>query len=176
MHVKPKRGGPGRARQLPMSTARPTILVCDDETAIRSIVATKLRGAGLDVIEARNGLEGYCWCDHSALPEGTPAKSPVPLVPALIVTDLQMPLLSGIEMAMKLKAFGPTSQVPVLMLTARGYIVEREQLHQTNIKAFVPKPFGANQLLEQVRAMLAASSEQPGLRMPENEGTRAEAA
>jgi two-component system chemotaxis response regulator CheY len=159
-----------------MPGIRSTILVCDDETAIRSIVATKLRGAGFDVIEGRNGLEGYCWCDHSALPEGTPPKSPVPIVPALIVTDLQMPLLSGIDMAMKLKAHGPTSRVPVLMLTARGYIVEREQLLQTNIKALVPKPFGANQLLEQVRALLASSSEQPGLRMPESEGPRAEAA
>jgi two-component system chemotaxis response regulator CheY len=176
MLVLERRSHQGLHQPTTMPGTRPTILVCDDETAIRSIVATKLRGAGFDVVEGRNGLEGYCWCDHAALPEGTPAKSPVPIVPALVVTDLQMPILSGIEMATKLKAYGPTSQVPVLMLTARGYIVEREQLLQTNIKAFVPKPFGANQLLEQVRALLAASSEQAGLRMPGDEGPRAAAA
>ena len=47
-----------------------TILVCDDEAAIRSIVAAKLRSAGYTVCEGRNGLEGYGWVNHSALPTG----------------------------------------------------------------------------------------------------------
>ncbi|GEM_PF-201830 len=150
-----------------MPGTRTTILVCDDEAAIRSIVATKLRHAGFDVIEGRHGLEGYCWCDHSALPEGSLPKSVQPMVPALVVTDLQMPMMSGLEMAAKLKAFAPTAHVPVMMLTARGYILDREQLAQTNIKAFMAKPFGASQLLEQVQGLLALHDQmQTGLHMP----------
>lgn len=141
-----------------------TILVCDDETAIRSIVATKLRSVGFEVIEARNGLEGYCCCDHSAALPGTLPRTQVPLVPSLVVTDLQMPLMSGIELAMSLKKFAPTSNVPVLMLTARGYIAEQDQIAQSNIRVFMSKPFGTNQLLENVRNLLA--NPQTQLQMP----------
>lgn len=138
-----------------------TILVCDDEAAIRSIVAAKLRSAGYTVCEGRNGLEGYGWVDHSALPTGALPKSPVPIVPDLIVTDLQMPMMSGLEMAIKMREFTPTAHVPVIMLTARGYIAANDELAKTNIKQLMPKPFGAAQLLERVQALLAASGELP---------------
>lgn len=132
-----------------------TILVCDDEAAIRSIVVAKLRSAGYTVCEGRNGLEGYGWVDHSALPTGVLPKSPVPLVPDLVVTDLQMPMMSGLEMAARLRAFAATAHVPVIMLTARGYIASEEELAKTNIRQLMPKPFGAAQLLERVQATLA---------------------
>jgi two-component system, OmpR family, alkaline phosphatase synthesis response regulator PhoP len=134
-----------------------TILVCDDEVAIRSIVVAKLRSAGYTVCEGRNGLEGYSWVDHRALPPGTPHKSPVPIVPDLVVTDLQMPMMSGLEMATRLREYGPTAHVPVLMLTARGYIVSDAEREQTNIRQFMQKPFGAAQLLERVKALLEES-------------------
>lgn len=149
-----------------MQQSKATILVCDDETAIRSIVATKLRSAGFDVVEARNGLEGYCCCDHSAALPGTLPRTQVPLVPSLVVTDLQMPLMSGIELAMSLKKFGPTSNVPVLMLTARGYIAEKEQIAQSNIRVFMSKPFGTSQLLDNVRNLLADAESRTSLHIP----------
>jgi DNA-binding response OmpR family regulator len=135
-----------------------TILVCDDEASIRQVVATKLRGAGFEVFEARNGLEGYCFCDHAAVPAGSTPKHSVPLVPALVVTDLQMPLLSGLEMAQRLKQHQPTALVPVLMLTARGYILQPEELSKTNIRTLMPKPFGGRQLLDAVAALLGSDA------------------
>ena len=135
-----------------------TILVCDDEAAIRSIVATKLRAAGYTVCEGRNGLEGYCWVDHSALPVGSLPKSRMPIVPDLVVTDLQMPMMSGLEMAIKLREFAATAHVPIIMLTARGYIAAAEDLAKANIRHLMPKPFGAAQLLERVQNFLASSS------------------
>jgi two-component system, OmpR family, alkaline phosphatase synthesis response regulator PhoP len=132
-----------------------TILVCDDEAAIRSIVASKLRSAGYTVCEGRTGLEGLGWVDHSVLPAGSLPKSPVPVIPDLVVTDLQMPMMSGLEMAARLRALAATSHVPVIMLTARGYIASAEELAKTNIKQLLPKPFGAAQLLEHVHTMLA---------------------
>jgi DNA-binding response OmpR family regulator len=138
----------------------PTILICDDEASIRQLVAMKLRSAGFEVVDARNGLEGYCCCDPSALPPGATPRVPAPIVPALVVTDLQMPIMSGIEMAVKLRAFAPTSRVPVLMLTARGYILNQDEVAQSNIRSVMGKPFAGQQLLDKVRAMLSESASQ----------------
>jgi CheY-like chemotaxis protein len=140
-----------------MANSRPVILVCDDEAPIRAIVSSKLRGCGFVVHEARHGLEGYCLVDHGALAQGALPRTPEPIVPDAVVTDLQMPHMSGFDLAMKLKEFGATSEVPVLMLTARGYILEPNQMSKTNIRRLMPKPFGAGQLLEQVVAMLGLS-------------------
>jgi CheY-like chemotaxis protein len=135
-------------------SGKPTILVCDDEAAIRQVVAMKLRGAGYDVHEARNGIEGFGYANFSSLPEGAKPRVAVPLVPNVIVTDLQMPLVSGLEMAQKFRSYGPTAHVPVIMLTARGYIVEESDRERTNIRAMMAKPFSSADLLEKVRQML----------------------
>lgn len=139
----------------PDAQGKHTILVCDDEAAIRHVVAMKLRGAGYVVHEARNGVEGFGYADFSSLPEGAKPRVLTPLVPSLIVTDLQMPLVSGLEMAQQFRAFGPTANVPVIMLTARGYIVDETERARTNIRAMMAKPFSSADLLEKVRLMLA---------------------
>lgn len=115
-----------------------TILVCDDEAPIRQIIIHKLKGAGFAVHEARNGQEGF---DAVAL-HG--------LCPDLILSDFQMPILSGLEMCQKLKAHPQTQSIPVLMLTARGYILPADELARTNIRHVIAKPFGVKQLLERV--------------------------
>jgi CheY-like chemotaxis protein len=132
----------------------PTILVCDDEAAIRQVVASKLRTEGYEVLEARHGLEGYALCDHNALPPGASPRTARPIVPALVVTDLQMPYMTGLELATRLRAHGPTSHVPVLMLTARGYILSDTDMASTNIRSLMCKPFGGRELIEQVRRLL----------------------
>jgi two-component system, OmpR family, response regulator RpaA len=135
-------------------SGKPTILVCDDEAAIRQVVAMKLRGAGYEVHEARNGIEGFGYADFSSLPEGAKPRVLVPLVPDLIVTDLQMPLVSGLEMAQRFRGFAATAHVPVIMLTARGYIVDENDRGKTNIRAMMAKPFSSADLLEKVKGML----------------------
>lgn len=138
-----------------MSTqSPPTILVCDDEVAIRAIVSAKLRGAGFHVVEARNGQEALALTDFSTLLEGQTPKLPEPIVPDLVVTDLQMPVMSGLDLALRLKEFAPTSATPIIMLTARGYIAQQDLLGKTNIKRLMPKPFSASQLLEQALGLL----------------------
>lgn len=121
-----------------------SILICDDEAPIRQLVATKLRGAGYQVFEARDGREGL---EHAV-------KQP----PALIVTDLQMPNLSGLEMVRELRKNGGTKLVPVIMLTARGYFVAEEEAKSLLIREIVPKPFGLKALLERVSAVVSAGA------------------
>lgn len=121
----------------------PLILVCDDEMHIRAMISMKLRAAGFEVVEARNGEEGLAIA----------AQRP----PKLVITDFQMPVMSGIEMAASLRKNSVTNHTPVLMLTARGYVLSLEQLATTNIREVLPKPFGVQQLLLKVRAILGGS-------------------
>lgn len=137
-----------------MSLPTRPILVCDDEAPIRQIIAAKLRSAGFTILEARNGLECYGYVDPSVLPAGMSARAPQPIVPAMVLTDLQMPMLSGLELATKLRDNPLTATVPVIMLTARGYALTQDQLAMTNIKHLMPKPFGVKQLLDLVHQTL----------------------
>jgi CheY-like chemotaxis protein len=126
-----------------MNKTYATILVCDDEAHIRHVIGAKLRGSGFIVREARNGQEAL------AALEGPESCSP-----ALVITDLQMPLVTGLELAQTLRKREDTRCVPVLMLTARGYILSDDQLAQTNIRHVISKPFGVRQLLERVARIL----------------------
>lgn len=121
-------------------TQTKTILVCDDEAHIRHIVAAKLREHGYTVVEARDGVQG--------------AELAKVHVPSLIITDLQMPGGSGLDMAIALKTQPATAATPLLMLTARGYILDSVQLARTNIVEVIAKPFGVRQLLERVKHVL----------------------
>ncbi len=139
----------------PVPPTPATVLVCDDDISIRQLVAQRLRKEGFEVIDVRNGLEGYGCCDPTALPAGVAPRVATPIVPSVVVTDLQMPAMSGIELAVRLRAFAPTSQVPVLMLTARGYILDQGEVARTNIRVMMAKPFAGQQLVDKVRALLA---------------------
>jgi two-component system phosphate regulon response regulator PhoB len=127
-----------------MSTPAPapshTILVADDEPHIRLVVSQRLREAGFTVIEARDGEEAL------ELAQATP--------PDLVITDFQMPLLSGVELCMALRARKATAHVPAIMLTARGHAVKPDNLSQTNVKELMSKPFSARELLVRVQRVL----------------------
>lgn len=125
-----------------------SVLIADDEPHIRAVVGAKLRGAGMVVFEARDGRESL---ELAKL-----------RTPDLVVTDLQMPNLSGLEFALELRANPPTSKIPVLMLTARGHIVPAQDLARTNIKELIAKPFSARSLLEKALRLLEPQGESGG--------------
>lgn len=122
--------------------ATPTILLADDEAHITCVVSHKLTGAGYSVVTARDGEEAY--------------ETACRVRPALVVTDLQMPRLSGLELALKLKATPETATTPLIMLTARGYILDKDALGRTNIRQVMAKPFSARDILKLVQDILAA--------------------
>ncbi|HWL94668.1 MAG TPA: response regulator [Phycisphaerae bacterium] len=119
------------------------ILVCDDEPHILHVVSTKLRNAGYEVITAPDGEEGF---------EAAKAQKP-----DLILTDYQMPFLSGLELAVKLQADPQTAEIPLIMLTARGYSLESGDLKNSNIRKVLPKPFSPREVLASVQAILNAT-------------------
>ena len=124
----------------------PTILLADDEAHITCVVAQKLRTAGFSVVTARDGEEAFDLAISAR--------------PALVVTDLQMPRMSGIELALKLRTDAATSATPVVMLTARGYIVEKDQMDRTNIRHLMAKPFSARDLLKKIVELIGSPGEQ----------------
>jgi DNA-binding response OmpR family regulator len=126
-------------------TTQPTILVCDDEAHIRHIIAYKLRGAGFGVLEAKNGHDAMTMLADPSVP-----------TPSIVITDFQMPIVSGVELAKFLKRTPATSDTPVLMLTARGYVLTDEDLVSTNIRQVISKPFGVKQLLDRILHILGS--------------------
>jgi two-component system alkaline phosphatase synthesis response regulator PhoP len=116
------------------------ILVVDDEAHITHVVALKLTNAGYRVVTASDGEEAF----EVATSER----------PDLVITDLQMPYMSGLELSKKLRRTAEMSTTPILMLTARGYALDQSELGQTNIKAVLSKPFSPRDVLEKARAAL----------------------
>jgi CheY-like chemotaxis protein len=119
-----------------------TVLIADDEPHIRHLVGVKLKSAGFNVLVASNGQD----CLDMAREHR----------PDLIVTDFQMPVLSGFEMSQALKQDVETRDIPVVLLTARGHKLSEADLASTSIQIVVDKPFGPTDLINKVRDMLAA--------------------
>jgi len=119
---------------------RPLILIVDDERPITSVMRRKLEQNGFDVIEAHDGEEALQLAHEHG--------------PDLVITDLQMPGISGLELAVALARTGPAASVPLIMLTGRGHYVAEDVLMRTNIKHLLAKPFSARQVLECVQQIL----------------------
>ena len=119
------------------------ILVVDDEAHIVQVVALKFRNAGLEVETASDGDEAL------ALVRRTPFD--------LVVTDLQMPTMSGIELARAMAADATLARIPVLMLTARGHLLREGEADSANIARVVHKPFSPRGLLADVMELLETS-------------------
>lgn len=116
------------------------ILVVDDEVHIVQVVAIKLRNNGFEVITAENGAEGL----DLAIQEH----------PDLIVSDYQMPVMSGLEMIENLRAKPETRDIPVVMLTARGFAIEDDKKQQLRVTACLSKPFSPRELLQSIESVL----------------------
>lgn len=117
------------------------ILVVDDEAHILQVLSLKLRNAGYEALTAVDGEEGV----EIARRE----------LPDLVITDFQMPYMTGLELCRALAEYQPTSQIPVLMLTARGYALDDEDLEIGNIRDVLSKPFSPRAILHQVEVLLA---------------------
>jgi len=117
-----------------------TILVADDETHILHVVSLKLRNAGFRVITARDGQEAL---------EMAQAQHP-----DLLITDYHMPQLSGLELCQRLKQDARTSDIPAIMLTARGYHLEPRDTEESGILRMLSKPFSPRHLLLTVNEVL----------------------
>jgi two-component system, OmpR family, alkaline phosphatase synthesis response regulator PhoP len=121
-----------------------TILVADDESHILHVVSLKLRNAGFRVLTARDGQEALEMAQQNH--------------PDLLITDYHMPQLSGLELCQRLKQDPKTTNIPAIMLTARGYHLEPHDTEQSGILRMLSKPFSPRHLLTTVNEVLAGKA------------------
>jgi two-component system alkaline phosphatase synthesis response regulator PhoP len=116
------------------------VLIVDDEIHIVHVVAIKLRNNGYEVISADNGAEAFeLACSEK---------------PNIIVTDYQMPVMTGMELVEKLRQHEETKDIPIIMLTARSFAISKEQQEQLQISGCLSKPFSPRELLENIEDIL----------------------
>ena len=116
------------------------IVVADDEAHIRHIVSMKLSNAGFEVLIAADGEEALDLCRAEQ--------------PDMLITDYQMPYMSGLELCMELRADDQTRAIPALMLTARGFDIEPDEMAQAGISAVLAKPFSPREVLQKVKDLI----------------------
>ena len=116
------------------------VLVVDDNEDSLRIVEAILRSAGFEVCLARDGKQGVEMAQASA--------------PELIVLDIMMPVMDGVEALHRLRDSPRTSRIPVILLTAKTQDEDVIAGYQTGADYYITKPFTAKQLLYGVRLVL----------------------
>jgi DNA-binding response OmpR family regulator len=122
------------------------ILVVDDDLELSSLIGYALRQAGYMVVEAGDGIAALDVFERES--------------PALVILDINLPRLSGLEVCRKIRA---ASRVPVMMLTVKS--AEEDQVHALDLGAddYLTKPFSPRTLLARVRALLRRAGEEKPL-------------
>ncbi|HEV7514889.1 MAG TPA: diguanylate cyclase [Thermoanaerobaculia bacterium] len=133
-----------------------TVLVVDDSEVTRAILSRTLRGAGFDVIEAKDGLEGAVL----ALRER----------PAVVVTDLEMPTMDGFPFLRLLKSEPTSAHIPVLILTSHGEAASRFWSLRTGADAYLTKDHHAPELVATIERLMASAAPAPALLPAESVG------
>ena len=116
------------------------ILTVDDSKTIRMIVKKAFSSYNCDLHEAENGVEGLALA----------AKE----IPDLIILDITMPVMTGIEMLEKLKAEKELKEIPVIMLTAESGKENVMKIVKMGVKDYIVKPFKGEQLVERAKGVL----------------------
>ncbi|WP_075730942.1 response regulator transcription factor [Streptomyces acidiscabies] len=118
------------------------LLVVEDDPGIRMLLESTLRLSGYEVLGAATGREALRTVDESR--------------PDLVLLDIMLPDLDGIEVTRGLRASGV--RTPVLFLTARGELADRIAALSAGGDDYVPKPFSIEEVLLRIRAILRRTS------------------
>jgi two-component system, chemotaxis family, chemotaxis protein CheY len=119
------------------------ILIVDDSATIRQQVKNALAGAGFEIVEAADGIEGLeVITAHADL--------------AAVLCDVNMPRMGGLQMLELVKAKGRLATLPVVMLTTEGQPKLVQQAKAVGAKAWIVKPFKAEQLVATMRKLTVA--------------------
>jgi two-component system phosphate regulon response regulator PhoB len=128
-------------------TSSKKVLVADDEADVLNLVCNNLKAAGFIALHAEDG--------PSALEQARAQ------LPALIVLDLMLPGMSGLEVCKALKAEPSTKNIPILMLTAKAEEVDRILGFELGADDYMTKPFSPRELVLRVQSVLRRATAQP---------------
>ncbi len=120
-----------------------TILIVDDSTSLRTVVKIALERAGYIVLEAGDGKQALAALEKAGKVN-------------LIISDVNMPNMNGIELLAQVKQHSRHRFVPVIMLTTENQSEKKEQGRAGGAKAWICKPFDPPQLLDAVSKLILA--------------------
>jgi two-component system cell cycle response regulator DivK len=121
---------------------RPLVLIVEDHSELRQLYAQELILSGFDVIEAGNGADAITHTSER--------------FPDVVLMDLSLPILDGWEATRRLKIDSRTAHIPIVALTAHDGSGELQRATRAGCDWFVPKPCQPQDLIEEVRRVLAA--------------------
>jgi DNA-binding response OmpR family regulator len=116
------------------------VLVIDDDPAALRLTGYIFQRAGYEVHEAANGTEGLAKAEE--------------VKPDLVILDVMMPDVSGLEVCQQLRDRSGTAQLPIIMLSAKGQVDDKISGFQAGADDYVPKPVAPEELLVRARALL----------------------
>lgn len=116
------------------------ILTVDDSLTIRKLVRKALADYNCDVMEAPNGVEGLAMANKEN--------------PSLIILDITMPVMDGVEMLERLKREPELKDIPVIMLTAEGGRDQVTKVVRMGVRDYIVKPFKGEELLERINKVI----------------------
>lgn len=119
-----------------------TILTIDDSASIRQMVAMTLKSAGHIVIEAGDGARGYDQATSHTVDA--------------VITDLNMPVMNGIEFIRKYRTHPSSKGVPILLLTTESDDELKRQAKEAGATGWIVKPFKQDQLIAVIKKVTGA--------------------
>ena len=125
------------------------VLIVEDERDIRDLVLFHLEREGFQVSSASSGEEALRQVRHAS--------------PDLVLLDLMLPAMGGLEVCRKLRQDPATVALPIVMLTAKGDEVDRVLGLELGADDYIVKPFSPKELLARVRAVLRRAKPAPGV-------------
>ena len=117
-----------------------TIMIVDDSPSLRQVVNIALKGAGYDVIEACDGKDAISKLDGKKI--------------NLIISDVNMPIMGGIDMVKEIKQMAQYKFTPIIMLTTESQDKMKQAGKEAGVKAWVVKPFKPDQMLNAVGKLI----------------------
>lgn len=117
-----------------------TILIVDDSMPLRKVVSISLKGAGYEVVEAEHGQDALDKLKSNKV--------------NLIVSDINMPVMDGIQFVTELKKLPEYKFTPVIMLTTESEVEKKEQAKAAGARAWMNKPFKPDQMLNAVEKLM----------------------
>jgi len=126
---------------LPKEQKKYSILLVEDNTEVRTFISNSLQ-ENYTVFESEDGLKGW--------------EAAIELIPDLIISDVMMPVMDGLELCRKLKTDERTSHIPVILLTARSAYVHQVSGFENGADAYIMKPFNLKILQLNIHNLLNA--------------------
>jgi CheY-like chemotaxis protein len=123
------------------------IFVVDDDMVVRELSRVILQRGGHEVVTLGDGQEALDALEQS--------------VPDILVTDLMMPRVDGVELVRRIRADRRWSTLPIVILTARGGPDDWRRAQEAGAKHFLTKPFSSAQLLDTIRELMPPAGVRP---------------